>query len=251
MVVDKRKGIALGLLQMEYDERIANERSLPLFGEEGLSRLKEKKVAIVGLGGVGGHAAEALCRAGVGTLYLIDGDEFTLSNLNRQRFATMSSLGKNKAEIVASALKDIRPTGEFIAIPRFVDPENMDEFPFLDCDYVVDAIDQVTSKIALIIYCIERDIPILSSMGTGNKMDPTKLRIADLSETEMDPLAKKMRRELRKRGITELDVVFSSEKSPSKKTEDGKPIVASSPFVPSVAGILMAKEVCKNMLLAN
>lgn len=233
--------------KLDYDRAEALRRSLPLFGEEGLAKLNASRLALVGLGGVGGHAAEALARAGVGTIYLIDGDQFALSNLNRQRFASLDSLGKSKAETVAAELRKINPEGRFVAIPRYVTPENLGDFPFGEVDYVLDAIDQVAAKIALICHCRERNVPILSAMGTGFKLDPALLRVTDLAKTEMDSLAKKVRVALRKRGIAHLKVVFSPE-PPQEGREAEKGVVLSSPFVPAVAGILMAKEATMDLL---
>lgn len=233
----------------------AFSRSAFIFGEEGIHLLSQKTVAVFGLGGVGGNACEALARAGVGKLLLIDGDTVSTSNLNRQLIALRSTLGQRKTRVMQRRLLDINPNLIIEEYPVFYLPENADEIDLSTCDYIVDCIDTISAKIELAIRAHALGIPLISSMGTGNKTDPTKLLVSDLSKTSTCPLARVMRRELKSRGITHLKVVWSTElpKTPLGHPigESGKPIPASTPFVPPVAGILLARTVVCDLLMMD
>ncbi len=218
------------------------QRTEMLIGPYGLHRLRKAKVIIFGLGGVGGAAAEALARAGIGTLGLVDKDILEETNLNRQIIALRSTLGKPKVEVMAARIRDIDPSIEVTTYHQFYLPETASEIPLDSYDYVVDAIDNVTGKIELICRCNQQGIPLISSMGMGNRLDPLEIRVADIFETQVCPLAKVMRKELRQRGIPQLRVVYSLE-NPVKQTPPG-----SIAFVPPVAGMVMACQVVKNML---
>lgn len=228
-------------------------RAKMLFGKEGIEKLKGSRVAVFGLGGVGGNAAEALLRSGVGALDLIDGDAFALTNLNRQLFATTKTLGMQKTEAAKARLLEINPEAKITVYPLFFLPENAAEIPFSSFDYIVDAVDTVTAKIALVLKAREFSVPIISSMGTGNKIDLTRLKVADIYSTSVCPLAKIMRAELKKRKIPSLKVVYSDENpilpyETEEKNSSGKPIPGSSAFVPPAAGLLLASEVVKDLL---
>ena len=230
----------------------AFSRSALIFGEEGIDLLAQKTVAVFGLGGVGGNACEALVRAGIGKLLLIDSDRVSESNLNRQVIALKSTVGKFKTTVMAKRLQDINPDMEIDEYPIFYLPENADAVDLSSCDYIVDCIDTTSAKIELAMRAKALGIPLIASMGTGNKTDPTKLTVSDLSKTSTCPLARVMRRELKSRGMTHLKVVWSPEvpKSPIGRPigESGKPIPASTPFVPPVAGILLARTVVCDLL---
>ena len=223
-----------------------------LRGEEATATLSQKKVALFGVGGVGSYAAEALARCGVGRIELIDSDIVSESNINRQLCALTSTVGLPKVSVVAARLRDINPDIQVSERMEFFLPENADTFDFSSYDYVIDAIDTVSAKIELALRCKKMNIPLISSMGTGNKLDPTAIRVSDLSKTEGCPLARVMRRELKARGITHLKVVWSPEPpiSPavSLYSDNGKPIPASIAFVPSVAGLIAAGEAIKDMI---
>ena len=228
------------------------ERQSMLLGEEATATLSQKKVALFGVGGVGSYAAEALARCGVGRIELIDSDTVSESNINRQLCALTSTVGLPKVSVVAARLRDINPDIQVSERMEFFLPENADTFDFASYDYVIDAIDTVSAKIELALRCKKMNIPLISSMGTGNKLDPTAIRVSDLSKTEGCPLARVMRRELKARGITHLKVVWSPEPpiSPavSLYSDNGKPIPASIAFVPSVAGLIAAGEAIKDMI---
>ena len=228
------------------------ERQSMLLGEEATATLSQKKVALFGVGGVGSYAAEALARCGVGRIELIDSDTVSESNINRQLCALTSTVGLPKVSVVAARLRDINPDIQVSERMEFFLPENADTFDFSSYDYVIDAIDTVSAKIELALRCKKMNIPLISSMGTGNKLDPTAIRVSDLSKTEGCPLARVMRRELKARGITHLKVVWSPEPpiSPavSLYSDNGKPIPASIAFVPSVAGLIAAGEAIKDMI---
>lgn len=223
-----------------------------IIGEEATKALATKKVALFGVGGVGSYAAEALARCGIGTVELIDSDTVSESNINRQLCALESTVGQDKVEVVASRMRDINPDIKVITRKEFVLPENADRFDFSSYDFVIDAIDTVSAKVEIAVRCTELDIPVVSCMGTGNKLDPTALRVSDLSKTSGCPLARVMRRELKKRGITHLTVVFSEEApiQPCEPTfaENGKPIPGSIAFVPSVAGLIAASVAIKKLI---
>ena len=228
-------------------------RTALLLGENSINRLGGCRVAVFGLGGVGGYAAEALARSGVGALDLIDGDALALTNLNRQILALHSTLNCNKAEVAAQRALDINPQIKAVAYPIFFDAATRSQFDFSNYDYVIDAIDNVTSKLLLAECCKNTNTPLISSMGAGNKLDPTAFKVADIYSTSVCPLARVMRRELKKRGVEKLKVVYSEE-VPLKAEESEEQLVSgkrSTPgsvaFVPSVAGLILASEVIKDL----
>jgi len=219
-----------------------HQRTETITGTEATAALKRAKVAVFGIGGVGGYAAEALARAGIGTIDLIDRDRIEESNLNRQIIALRSTLGLDKAETMRSRIKDIDPEIEVNAFKIFYMPENADEFDIAGYDYIVDAMDTVTAKIELAVRAKDEGIPIISAMGTGNKKDASAFRIADISKTSVCPLARIMRRELGKRDIRHMKTVYSQEQ-PIKADPPG-----SMPNVPGAAGLIMAGEVIKDII---
>lgn len=219
-----------------------HQKTETITGTEATAALKRAKVAIFGIGGVGGYAAEALARAGIGTIDLIDRDRIEESNLNRQIIALRSTLGLDKAETMRSRIKDIDPEIEVNALKIFYMPENADEFDIAGYDYIVDAMDTVTAKIELAVRAKDEGIPIISAMGTGNKKDASAFRIADISKTSVCPLARIMRRELGKRDIRHMKTVYSQEQ-PIKADPPG-----SMPNVPGAAGLIMAGEVIKDII---
>lgn len=223
-------------------------RTAVLLGDEALERLKASRVAVFGIGGVGGHAAEALARSGVGALDLIDHDTVSPSNLNRQIVALRSTVGRKKVEVMAERIADINPNVNVRIHDTFYLPETAHLFDFSAYDYVVDAIDTVTGKIALVEQAKAVGTPIICAMGAGNKTDPTAFRVADISQTKVCPLAKVMRVELRKRGITDVKVVYSEE-PPLVPLQEGAP--GSLAFVPSAAGLMMAGEVVLHLAAAD
>ena len=239
-----------------------------LFGKEAMDKLAGSKVAVFGIGGVGGYVCEALVRSGVGAFDLIDDDKVCLTNLNRQIIATRSTVGKYKTDVMRDRMLDINPNVEVEVHNCFFLPENADDFPWDSYDYVVDAVDTVTAKIALVMKCKEKNIPIISSMGAGNKLDGSQFKVADIYKTKVCPLAKVMRRELKKRGVKKLKVVYSEE-IPTRPIEDmaiscrnncicppgaehkcteRRDIPGSVAFVPSVAGLIIAGEVAKDLI---
>ena len=230
-------------------------RTAQLLGEEGFSRLSDASVAVFGLGGVGSHCAEALARSGVGTLLLIDSDEVAPSNINRQSIALISTIGRKKTEVLKEKIADINPDCRVFTCDSFVLPENTEEifssFPDRP-DYIIDAIDTVSAKLSLVSYAREKSIPIICSMGTGNKLHPELFRIADIYSTSVCPLCRVMRRELKKRDVPALRVLYSEEVPVSPKSEgeqkaSGRPAPASIAFVPPVAGLLIAGEVIREL----
>ena len=225
-----------------------------LFGKQAMEHLSECRVAIFGIGGVGGYVCEALARSGVGAFDLIDNDTVCFSNINRQIIATVKTVGRYKTEVMKERILDINPGAKVNTYQCFFLPENASDFPFEEYDYVVDAIDTVTAKIELVMQCEKMGIPIISSMGAGNKLDPTQFRVADIYKTKMDPLARVMRYELKKRGIKKLKVVYSEEE-PIRPAEEiivnGKATPGSTAFVPSVAGLTIASEVIKDLAGVN
>lgn len=208
-----------------------------------MERLAASRVAVFGIGGVGGHAVEALARGGIGALDLIDNDKVCMTNLNRQIVATMDTMGRYKVEAMKERILSINPHAEVTVHPCFFLPENAGEFDFSLYDYVIDAVDTVTAKIEIVLRAQERGIPVISCMGTGNKLDPLRLEVADLYETSVCPLAKVMRRELRKRNIEKLKVLYSKEEPLYRGRVPG-----STSFVPSVAGLIIASEVIKDLV---
>lgn len=218
-------------------------RTEALLGEWAMEKLKKARVAVFGIGGVGGHVVEALVRSGVGAVDIVDSDKVCLSNLNRQIIATESSIGKYKVDVMQERILDINPEAVVNVHKCFYLPETKEEFDFSQYSYVVDAVDTVTSKIQLVMEAEEAGVPIISSMGAGNKLDPTAFQVADIYKTSVCPLAKVMRRELKKRGIKKLKVVYSKEQPVVKNA-----VPASVAFVPSVAGLIIAGEVIKDLV---
>ncbi len=229
------------------------ERSAMLLGGEQIEKLQEKKVAVFGVGGVGGYAVEALARTGVGSFDLIDHDIISISNINRQIIATMDTVGEKKAQVMKERILSIHPEAKVQIHDCFFLPENAGEFCFESYDYVVDAVDTVTAKIEIIERAKKAGVPVISAMGAGNKLDPTRFEVTDISKTTVCPLAKVMRRELKKRGISEVKVVYSKEEAitpyfdaPAAE-ETRKKAPGSVAFVPSVAGLIVASEVIKDL----
>ena len=227
-------------------------RTRMLLGDEAMDRLKKARVAVFGVGGVGGHVVEALVRSGVGALDLIDSDRVALSNLNRQIIATRDTLGMLKVDAAKARALSINPDCQVRTWPIFFLPETADQFDFSQYDYVVDAIDTVAGKLQLIEAAKTAGVPVISSMGAGNKLDPTAFRVADISETSVCPLARVMRRELRKRCIEHVKVVYSTEPALSPAPADEETARRSTPgsvaFVPAVAGLVLAGEVIKDLI---
>ncbi len=226
-------------------------RTRMLLGDLAMDRLKAARVAVFGIGGVGGHAVEALVRSGIGALDLIDSDRVALSNLNRQIIATHNTLGMRKVEAARDRILSINPDCQVKTYPIFYLPETADQFDFTQYDYVVDAIDTVAGKVQLIEAAQAAQGPVISSMGAGNKLDPTAFRVADISKTSVCPLARVMRRELRKRGIQHVKVVYSTEPpltpGPSDEETRRRSTPGSTAFVPAVAGLILAGEVIKDI----
>jgi len=220
-------------------------RTEALLGEQAMEKLKKARVAVFGIGGVGGHVVEALVRSGVGAVDIVDSDKVCLSNLNRQIIATESSIGKYKVDVMKERILDINPEAVVNVHKCFYLPETKDEFDFSQYSYVVDAVDTVTAKIQLVMEAAEAGVPIISSMGAGNKLDPA-FQVADIYKTSVCPLAKVMRRELKKRGIKKLKVVYSREQPVVKNA-----VPASVAFVPSVVGLIIAGEVIKDLAKAD
>lgn len=226
----------------------AFEREEMLLGPAALERLQKSRVAVFGLGGVGGHAAEALARCGVGALDLIDGDEYSVTNLNRQLFATMETIGRAKVDAAAERLRRINPYIKIEIHKLAYTPQTAGTLDFSRYDYVLDAIDMVTGKLAIIERAYREGIPVVSAMGAGNKLDPTAFRVADIYETSICPLARVMRRELKRRGVERLKVVYSTEPPAALPCAPGdKPTPGSVAFVPPVVGLIMAGEAVKDL----
>lgn len=242
-------------------------RTQLLLGQTAIERLQGSRVAVFGIGGVGGYVCEALARSGVGAFDLIDDDRVCLTNLNRQIIATRKTVGQYKADVMKARIHDINPNAQVTVHKTFFLPENAQNFPFDQYDYIVDAVDTVSAKIALVMEAQARNIPIISSMGAGNKLDATAFRVADIYETKVCPLARIMRRELRKRGVQHLKVVYSQEPpirpiedmsiscrahcicppGTKHKCTDRRDIPGSTAFVPSVAGLIIAGEVIRDL----
>lgn len=213
-----------------------------LLGSGGMERLRSASVAVFGIGGVGGYAVEALARSGVGCLHLIDHDKISVSNLNRQIIATVSTLGRYKVDVAKERILDINPEVKVHIYRTFYMPETEGEFDFSKYDYVVDAIDTVTGKLALIMQAKQAGVPVISSMGAGNKLDASAFEVADIYQTSVCPLARVMRRELKKRGVQSLKVVYSKEQPVRSSRPPG-----SNAFVPAAAGLILAGEVVKEL----
>ena len=238
-----------------------------LLGKEAMEKLKNSRVAVFGVGGVGGYVCEALVRSGVGAFDLIDDDKVCLTNLNRQIIATRKTIGKYKTDVMKERILDINPDADVRIHQCFFLPENADDFPFEEYDYIVDAVDTVTAKIALVMKAKELNVPIISSMGAGNKLDGSQFKVADIYKTKVCPLAKVMRRELKKRGVKKLKVVYSEEQpiqpiedmsiscrancicppGAKHKCTERRAIPGSVAFVPSVVGLIIAGEVVKDI----
>ncbi len=230
-------------------------RTEMLLGEEAMKKLKNARVAVFGIGGVGGYVVEALVRSGIGAIDLIDSDTVSLTNLNRQIIATHSTIGKYKVDVMKERILDINPECQVEVHCLFYLPETKDEFHFLNYDYVVDAVDTVAAKLQLVEEAEKYHVPIISSMGAGNKLNPEAFEVADIYETSVCPLAKVMRRELKNRGIKKLKVVYSKEQplKPQIKTHENeentrKIAPGSNAFVPSVVGLIIASEVVKDFV---
>lgn len=242
-------------------------RTQLLIGADAIKKLSESRVAVFGIGGVGGYVCEALVRSGVGHFDLIDDDKVCLTNLNRQILATRKTVGKYKAEVMAERMQEINPEADIRIHKCFFLPENADDFPFDEYDYVIDAVDTITAKLELIMRCMEKNVPVISAMGAGNKLDAGRMKIADIYDTSVCPLARVMRHELRKRGVKELKVVYSDEQ-PIRPLEDmsiscrshcicppgaqhkcteRRDIPGSTAIVPAVAGLLIAGEVVRDL----
>lgn len=222
-----------------------------LLGSEGMEKLKNSRVAVFGIGGVGGHAAEALARSGVGALDLIDSDVISVTNINRQIIATLDRVGQYKTDVMKERIALINPEAEVTSHRKFFLPENSEEFDFTRYDYVIDAVDTVSAKIELVMKAQAAGTPIICSMGAGNKLDPAAFEVADLYATSVCPLARVMRTELRKRGVKKLKVVYSKEPPitplPSDEECGKRTVPGSMAFVPSVAGLIIAGEVIKDL----
>lgn len=242
-------------------------RTQLLLDRDNMEKLYQAKVAVFGIGGVGGFAVEALARSGVGSFVLVDDDKVCLTNLNRQIIATRKTVGKYKADVMRERILEINPDAQVEVRKCFYLPETADDFDFSEYTYVIDAVDTVTAKLEIVMQAQRSGVPVISSMGAGNKLDPTKFQVADIYETSMCPLAKVMRHECRKRGIRELKVVYSTEK-PIRPIEDmsiscrthcicppgakhkcteRRDIPGSISFVPSVAGLILAGEVIRDL----
>lgn len=238
-----------------------------LLGKEAMERLSNARVAVFGIGGVGGYVCEALVRSGVGAFDLIDDDKVCLTNLNRQIIATRKTVGQYKTDVMKERILDINPEADVRVHKCFFLPENADDFAFEEYDYVVDAVDTVTAKIELVLKANEKNVPVISCMGAGNKLDGTQFKVADIYKTKVCPLAKVMRRELKKRGVKKLKVVYSEEQpvrplddmaiscrtncicppGAEHKCTERRAIPGSTAFVPSIAGLIIAGEVVKDL----
>ncbi len=245
-------------------------RTQLLLGKEAMDRLANSRVAVFGIGGVGGYVCEALVRSGVEAFDLIDDDKVCLTNLNRQIIATRKTVGKYKAEVMKERMLEINPNADIRVHKSFFLPENSNEFNFAEYDYVVDAVDTVTAKIEIIMKAQSLDVPVISAMGAGNKLDPSAFKVADIYDTKVCPLARVMRRELKKRNVKKLKVVYSEEKpirpiedmsiscrtncicppGAAHKCTERRDIPGSTAFVPSVAGLIIAGEIVKDLTAA-
>lgn len=225
------------------------ERTALLLGKASVERLARKRVAVFGVGGVGGFVCEGLVRAGIGAIDIVDKDTVALSNLNRQLIALHSTVGKNKVDVLEERLKDINKNLIIKKYKCFFLPETSETFDFREYDYVVDAIDTVTGKIELILKAKEAGVPIISAMGAGNKLEPAGFQVSDIYKTSVCPLARVMRRELKKRGVDKLKVVYSKEEPIKPQFEEGEEVVPGSiSFVPPALGLIIAGEVVKDLI---
>lgn len=227
-----------------------------LLGEEAMKKLKKSTIAVFGVGGVGSYVVEALARSGVGKFVLFDNDEVSLTNINRQLIATRKTIGREKVEVMRERIEEINPNAEVIVNACFYLPENADKFDFTEYSYIVDAVDTVAAKLEIICRAKEKNISVISSMGAGNKLNPTLFEISDIYKTSVCPLAKVMRHELKKRGIKKLKVVYSKEPpiqpilsdNSEKEITNKRTVPGSVSFVPSVAGLIIASEVVKDIV---
>ena len=228
------------------------QRTGLLIGRNNIEKLKNRHVAVFGIGGVGGHAADALCRCGIGALDIFDGDVVDITNINRQLIAVQKTIGRDKVEVMREHLLDINPEADIGAYKLFYLPETADNVDLSVYDYVIDAVDTMTAKLELVSRTAAVSVPLISSMGAANKLDPTAFEVADIYDTSVCPMARIMRSELRKRGIGSLKVVYSREvplKQQSKDAQSGqRPLPASIAFVPPVAGLILAGEVVKDLI---
>ena len=225
------------------------ERTALLLGKASVERLARKRVAVFGVGGVGGFVCEGLVRAGIGAIDIVDKDIVAISNINRQLIALHSAVGKNKVDVLEERLKDINKNLIIKKYKCFFLPETSETFDFREYDYVVDAIDTVTGKIELILKAKEAGVPIISAMGAGNKLEPAGFQVSDIYKTSVCPLARVMRRELKKRGVDKLKVVYSKEEPIKPQFEEGEEVVPGSiSFVPPVVGLIIAGEVVKDLI---
>ncbi len=230
-------------------EHTMYHRTSLVIGDDGIYKLKNAHIWVFGVGGVGGYAAEALVRAGVGTITVVDNDTVNETNLNRQIIALNSTLGMPKVEAFKIRAKDINPNVVVNCIQKFYMPDNSCEFDFSGAHYIIDAIDTVTAKIELVKKAKQYNVPIISSMGTGNKLCNTEFCVTDIYKTDTDPLARVMRRELKKHGVDNLTVVYSRSKPVKVQQQQGKrPVTASVPWVPSVGGLIIAGKVAEDIL---
>lgn len=230
-------------------------RTALLLGEENVLRFGKRHVAVFGIGGVGGYAVEALVRSGIGELTIVDKDVVSESNINRQIIATTRTVGQKKVDVMERRMREINPSCVVHKYDCFYLPETAGQFDFTEYDYVIDAVDTVTAKIEIILNARAAGVPVISAMGAGNKLDPSRFEVADIYRTSVCPLARVMRRELRKRGVTQLKVVYSKEEPvqprtdgmPETKAHEGKAVPGSAAFVPPAAGLLLAGEVIRDM----
>ena len=233
------------------------QRTAALLGEEAMQRLQSARVAVFGVGGVGGYVCEALVRSGVGTLDVFDKDDVSVTNLNRQIIALHSTIGQDKVSVLADRMRDINPAVAINEHKMFYLPENADEIDLSAYDFVVDAVDTVAAKIELAVRCERLGVPLIAAMGAGNKLDPSKLQIADVYKTNICPLARAMRTTLRKKGVKRLTVAYSTEEPlrPAQAIDDGsgrrKDVPASAAFVPSAMGLLIASHVVRSLVQAT
>lgn len=229
------------------------KRTELIFSKENMEKLYNSKVIVFGVGGVGGHLVEALARSGVGHIAIVDFDDVEITNINRQLVALHSTIGRSKVEVLKERLLDINPDIKVEAIHKFYLPENENEFDLSKYDYVVDAVDNMSAKIGLILHANRENVPIISAMGAGNKVNPTMLEVSDIYKTSVDPLAKILRHELKKRGIAHLKVVYSKEEpiKVEEYNEKKRAITGSTSFVPPAMGLIIASEVIKDLLNRN
>ena len=246
-----KRSVLMEIKVYNTEEKFA--RSAMLLGDTGMENLKNSRIAVFGVGGVGGHAVETLVRSGVGKIDVFDCDTVSVSNINRQIIATEKTVGRAKVDVIKERILDINPACEVRAFNIFYSAENADSIDLSVYDYIIDAIDSVSSKLELIQRAMTGKVSIISSMGTGNKLDPTRLEVSDISKTSVCPLARAMRTELRRRGINHLKVVYSREEpiKAALDSETSRHAPGSVAFVPSAAGIIIAGEVIKDIAFKN